>query len=105
VPGARTVATLARGALFVCASLGALVGGGITLIAATVGVCAAGGLVLYEVARLFAYAFSVSFRWGLVCVCGLLLVGLPLGALIHDVRMIRRLTSPEVSPTRDPQAS
>jgi hypothetical protein len=56
-------ATLARGALLVFAGFAALVGGGVTLVAATVGVCAAAGLVLYEFAHLFAYAFGVSFRW------------------------------------------
>jgi hypothetical protein len=86
----------------VFAGCAALVGGGVTLVAATVGVCAAAGLVLYEFAHLFAYAFGVSFRWGLVSACGLLLVGLPVGALIHDVRMIRRLALPEESATEEP---
>jgi hypothetical protein len=53
--------------------------------------CAAVGFVLYGSAHLFAYAFGIEFRWGLVIACWLLLVGVPLAAVVHDWRTHRML--------------
>jgi hypothetical protein len=101
--GVRPVMTLARGIFFVFGAFALLLGGGLTLIAATVGVCAAAGLLLYGVAHLFVYLFGVSFRWGLVSTCGLLFLGLIGSALIHDLRVVRRLALPKASPPQAPQ--
>jgi hypothetical protein len=87
VPAARMAIALTRGMFFVVASLALLLGGGITLIVATVGVCAAVGVILYEVAHLFAHLFGFSFRWGLVASCGLLFLGCAMGGMIHDIRL------------------
>jgi hypothetical protein len=70
----------------------ALVGGIITLIA-IVGTCAAGGVLLYLVAKLAAYVFGFSLRWGLVTACGLLFGGSLVGGAIHDLRL--EVASPE----------
>jgi hypothetical protein len=102
VPGARNVVTLARGAAFTFACFGALLGGGLACIAATVGVCAVVGVVLYGAAHLFAYLFGFGFMWGLVIACWLLLVVPPVGALIHDLWMIRLLKLEAASPTTEP---
>jgi hypothetical protein len=101
VPGARIVLTLARGAFFTFAGAAALLGGGLALIASTAGVCAAAGVLLYGLAHLFAYAFGIEFRWGLVVACWLLLVVPPVVALVHDLRMIRKLALPETPPTTE----
>jgi hypothetical protein len=102
VPGARPVLTLARGAAFTFACFAALLGGGLACIAATVGVCAAVGVLLYGAAHLFAYLFGFGFMWGLVLACWLLLVVPPLGALIHDLWMLRLLRLAAGSPTPEP---
>ena len=96
------VPTLIRGAFFTFVGFAALLGGGLTLIASTVGVCAAVGVLLYGLSHLFAYAFGIGFRWGLAIAIWLLLVIPPVGALIHDLRMIRKLGMPENSPTTEP---
>lgn len=70
----------------------ALVGGIIALIA-IVGTCAAGGVLMYLVAKLAAYVFGFSFRWGLVTACGLLFAGSFVGGAIHDIRL--EVASPE----------
>jgi hypothetical protein len=101
VPGARMVAALARGAAFIFACFAALLGGGLACIAATVGVCALVGVVLYGAAHLFAYLFGFGFMWGLVIACWLLLVVPPIGALIHDLWMIRLLRLASGSPTTE----
>jgi hypothetical protein len=98
VPGARVVLTLARGVFFTFAGSAALLGGGLALIASTVGVCAVVGVLLYALAHLFGYAFGIGFRWGLVIACWLFLVVPPVGALVHDVRMHRKLALPAKSP-------
>jgi hypothetical protein len=95
------VATLARGAAFTFACFAALLGGGLACIAATVGVCALVGVVLYGAAHLFAFLFGFGFMWGLVIACWLLLVAPPIGALIHDLWMIRLLRLAAGSPTTE----
>jgi hypothetical protein len=102
MPVLRAVLALARGALFVLACVAVLLSGALTLIAATVGVCAVIGVLLYGVAHLFAYCFGISLRWGLVSACGLLFVGVTAGALINDLRMIRRLALSRVGPADEP---
>jgi hypothetical protein len=91
VPLARMVLTLAKGAAFAAGGFAALLGGGLVCIASTVGVCAAVCVLLYGAGHLFAYVFGVGFMWGLVTACWLLLVAPIVGALVHDVWMIRRL--------------
>jgi hypothetical protein len=91
VPGARILLAVGKGAVFTVAGFAALLGGGLMCIASTVGVCAALGLLLYAAAHFFAYLFGFGFIWGLVTACWLLLVAPVLGALVHDVWMIRRL--------------
>jgi hypothetical protein len=93
---------LARGGFFTLAGFAALLGGGLACIAATVGVCAVVGVLLYGVAHLFAYLFGFGFMWGLVIACWLLLVVPPVGALIHDLWMIRLLRLAAESPTAEP---
>jgi hypothetical protein len=102
MPGVRAVFVLSRRLLFVLAGAVALLGGGLTLIAATVGVCAAVGVALYGVAQLFAHLFGISVRWGLVSAVGLLFLGVTAGALIHDLWAIRALALAKVAPTEDP---
>jgi hypothetical protein len=102
MPVVRAVLTFARGVFFVFACVAVLLGGALTLIASTVGVCAVVGVLLYGVVHLFAYFFGISFRWGLVSACGLLFVGVTVGALINDLRMIRRLALPRVGPAAEP---
>jgi hypothetical protein len=91
VPGTRMVLSAARGAIFAVAGLAGLLGGALACIAATVGVCAAVCVLLYGAAHLFAYVFGFGFMWGLVTACWVLLVAPVVGALAHDVWMIRRL--------------
>jgi hypothetical protein len=102
VPGARMVLTLVRGGLFTFAGFAGLLGGGLACIAATVGVCAVVGVLLYGAAHLFAYIFGFGFMWGLVIASWLLLVVPPVGALIHDLWMIRLLRLAAGSPTTEP---
>jgi hypothetical protein len=102
MPGARILLTVARGAAFTFAGFAARLGGGVACIAATVGVCAAVSFALYGAARLFAYLFGFGFRWGLVTASWLLLVVPPVGALIQDIRMRRRLALPKGSLTAAP---
>jgi hypothetical protein len=102
VPGAQMVLTLVRGGLFTLAGFAALLGGGLVCIASTVGVCAAVCVLLYGAAHLFAYLFGFGFMWGLVIACWLLLVVPPVGALIHDLWMIRLLRLAAGSPTTKP---
>lgn len=95
MPGARIVLTVARGAFITFASSAALLAGGLSVIA----VCAAVGILLYSLAHLFAYLFGIEFRWGLVIACWLLLVVPPIGALVHDLRMHRKLGLRQKTPT------
>jgi hypothetical protein len=96
------VLTLVRGGLFTFAGFAGLLGGGLACIAATVGVCAVVGVLLYGAAHLFAYIFGFGFMWGLVIASWLLLVVPPVGALIHDLWMIRLLRLAAGSPTTEP---
>jgi hypothetical protein len=82
----------------------ALVGGIIVLIA-IVGTCAAGGVLLYLVAKLAAYAFGFSLRWGLVTACGLLFAGCFVGAAIHDIRLEVASPRPAERQTTAPPAA
>jgi hypothetical protein len=91
--------TVTKGALVAVAGFGALLGGGIVCIASTVGVCAVVCVLLYGAAHLFAYVFGFGFMWGLVAACWLLLVAPVVGALVHDLWMIRRLASARASLT------
>jgi hypothetical protein len=95
------IVSLARGAVYTIGGLGALLAGGLACIAATVGVCAAVGLLLYGAAHLFAYLIGFDFIWGLVTACWLLLMAPVVGALAHDVWMIRRLATLNGSATTD----
>jgi hypothetical protein len=69
--------------------------GGIIVLVAIVGTCAAGGVLLYLVAKLAAYAFGFSFRWGLVTACGLFFAGSFVGGAIHDIRL--EVASPQTA--------
>lgn len=93
----RIVLTFIRGAFVPFVSSAAVMASGLAIIT----VCAAVGLVLYGLADLFAFAFGIGFRWGLVIACWLLLVVPPVGALVHDWRTHRRLALPKSSPTRE----
>jgi hypothetical protein len=101
VPRARMVLMVAKGAAFVIAGFAALLGGGLVCIASTVGLCAAVCVLLYGTGHLLAYVFGFGFTWGLVIACWFLLVAPVVGALAHDVWMIRRLAVAKVSLTSE----
>jgi hypothetical protein len=94
------VLTVAKGAAFAVAGFAALLGGGLVCIASTVGLCAAVCVLLYGAGHLFAYVFGFGFMWGLVTACWLLL-GPVIGALVHDLWMIRRLAAANGSLTSE----
>jgi hypothetical protein len=100
VPLARTALTVAKGAAFAVAGFAGLLGGGLACIASTVGVCAAVCVLLYGTGHLLAYLFGFGFMWGLVIACWLLLVAPVVGALVHDLWMIRRLATAQGSLTQ-----
>jgi hypothetical protein len=101
VPRARMVLTVAKGTAFAVAGFAALLGGGLVCIASTVGVCGAVCVLLYGAGHLFVYVFGFGFMWGLVTACWLLLVAPVVGALVHDVWMIRRLAAAQGSLTSE----
>jgi hypothetical protein len=101
VPLARIALTVAQGAAFVVAGFAALLGGGLVCIASTVGVCAAACVLLYGTGHLLAYVFGFGLMWGLVIACWFLLVAPVVGALVHDLWMIRRLAEAKVSLTSE----
>jgi hypothetical protein len=96
------VLTVSKGAPFAVAGFAALLGGGLVCIASTVDVCAAVCLLLYGAGHLFAYLFGFGFMWGLVTACWLLLVAPVVGALVHDLWVIRRLAAANGSLTSGP---
>jgi hypothetical protein len=101
VPFPRIALTVAQGAAFVVAGFAALLGGGLVCIASTVGVCAAACVLLYGTGHLLAYVFGFGLMWGLVIACWFLLVAPVVGALVHDLWMIRRLAEAKVSLTSE----
>ena len=60
---------------------------------------------MYLVAKLAAYVFGFSFRWGLVTACGLLFAGGFVGGAIHDIRLEAASPEPAERETTAPAAA